>query len=71
MYCSTVFESDHINTLLVFTVTELNIATFILVGNTATCRSKHEIVRLFLLISVSLNLPQMNEHFLASLSSLN
>ena len=68
MYCSAVFESDHINTLLIFTVTESNIATFILVANTAACSSKRGTVKVFLLIGASLDLPQMNEHFLPSLS---
>ena len=45
MYCSTVFECDYINTSLIFTVTELNIATFILVANTAAFSSKRGIVK--------------------------
>ena len=69
MYRNTVFESDHINTILILTVTELNIATFIIVSNTAACSSKHRTAQVFLLIGANLDLPQMNENFLASLSS--
>ena len=69
MYRSTVFESDHINTILILTVTELNIATFIIVSNTAASSSKHRTAQVFLLIGANLDLLQMNENFLASLSS--
>ena len=68
MYSSTVF-ADLINILLIFTATELNIATFILVANTAACSAKRGIAKIFLLIGVSLDLSQMNEDFLPSLSS--
>ena len=55
-----------LNTLLIFTVTESNIATFILIVNTAACSSKGGIVKVFLLKGTSLDLPQINEHFLSS-----
>ena len=50
-------------------MTELNLATFILVANTTASSSKRGIVKIFLLVGARNDLPQMNEHFLASLSS--
>ena len=68
MYCKTLFESDHLNILLIFKVIELITVIFILVANIVTCSSKREMVNVFLLIDASLDLPQIYEHLLGSLS---
>lgn len=66
-YIVIVLESDRKSRLLIFTVIELNIVTFILVVNTAICSSKLEIVTVLISTNVNLNLQQINEDFLASL----
>ena len=68
MYCKTLFKSDHLNILLIFKVIELITVIFILVANIVTCSSKREMVNVFLLIDASLDLPQIYERLLGSLS---
>ena len=68
MYCKTLFESDHLNILLIFIVIQLITVIFILAANIVTCSSKWEMVNVFLLIGANLDLPQIYEHLLDSLS---